>query len=151
MCLTVLHVKANTDFSWNYSTTVPFYVGQAVNVYIGAVVHDAVNTGWCATLCVVKREVPSLTAGSTTRNSCVSDVNHSEIGVASPFSKVAFLKQKVKVTGEKEAKKWNNASFSGRNQLQGALNPKLLAKTLCVFGITPNGSWLIIEEINPDR
>lgn len=24
--LTVLHVKANTDFSWNYSTTVPFYM-----------------------------------------------------------------------------------------------------------------------------
>lgn len=92
ICLTVLHVKANTHFSWKYSTTVTFYVGRAVDVDVGALVHETVNSGWCAALCVVKREVPSLAAVSAAHNSYVSHVNHSEIGVASLFSKIAFLK-----------------------------------------------------------
>ena len=92
--LTILNVKTNPDLSRSYSATVPFNIGRAVDINIGTMIHHTINSGRCATLHVVKSEVPSLTAVCASCNARVSHVNNTKVCIAPLFSEIAFLKRR---------------------------------------------------------
>lgn len=75
-------------------------------MYVGvnALVQYTVDGVWNFALCVVEREVPSLTAFSTARNAKVTHVHHAEVCVSFFLYKLAFLgKNKKKVLGNSVA------------------------------------------------
>ena len=92
--LTILNVKTNSDLSRSYSATVPFNIGRAMDVNIGTLIHQTINSGRCATLNVVESEVPPLTAAWASPNARVSHINNTEVCIAPLFSEIAFLKRR---------------------------------------------------------
>ena len=87
-------METNSDLSRSYSTTVPLNIGRAMDVNIGTLIHQTINSGGGATLYVVESEVPSdsLTAARASLNARVSPVNNTEVCIAPLFSEIAFLK-----------------------------------------------------------
>ena len=92
--LAILKVKTNSDLSRSYSTTVPLNIGRAMDVNIGTLIHQTINSGGCATLYLVESEVPPLTAARASLNARVSHVNNTEACIAPLFSEIAFLKRR---------------------------------------------------------
>ena len=92
--LAIRKVKTNSDLSRSYSTTVPFNIGRAMDVNIGTLIHQTINSGRCATLNVVESEVPPLTAAWASSNARVSHINNTEVCIAPLFSEIAFLKRR---------------------------------------------------------
>ena len=88
---TVAHAESNSHFSRRNPTTVALYVGNPVDVYVGAMVYDAVNGGWIVALFTVKSEVPPLTTACAALYAKVTHVHHAKVGISLYLDEVANL------------------------------------------------------------
>ena len=72
---------AETDayFPSSNATTISFDVSGSMNVNVQAFVQGTVNGGRICALCVIEREVPSLTTRCTTLDANITHVNHTKV------------------------------------------------------------------------
>ena len=73
--------EAETDpyFPSSNTTTVSFDISGSMNVNVYALVQCTVNGGRICALCVVEREVPSLTTRGTASDANITHVNHTKV------------------------------------------------------------------------
>ena len=77
--VTISNAETNSYFPSSNPATVALYVSWSVNIKVSMLVQGAIDWGRIFTLCIVKSEVPSLTASGTLPYASVTHVNHTKV------------------------------------------------------------------------
>ena len=80
---------------WN-PTAITLNIGRPVDVYVDAVVNNAIDGRWFAALLTVESEIPSLAAGFAAPNTSDTHVYHSQESARLQLGEITYLRSREK-------------------------------------------------------